>query len=339
MITQLLKETIISHLPPTKSSRKGWQTCNCMLCHHRGHNPDTRGRFGVLFSEDGSISVNCFNCKFGASWKPGKLLSKDFKFFLEATGVSEYDIKKINFEIFKLNSEISTDSSWAEEKRSVLTKWTQMDLPADTKPFSFWLNNGCSDQNFLKVAEYCISRDLIDVDALHWSPSSEMMYNKRFILPFYYNGVVVGYTARYFKDIQSKKIPKYINVSPDSFVYNLTSQYARDRKYVILNEGVLDAYVTDGISPLGTINGDQIDLINKLNKQIIVCADNDKDGQNLINVAVDNNWAVSFPPWRKFYKDAASAAENYGRVLTAYSIIEYAESKSFAIQLKSKMIK
>lgn len=339
MITEHIKGLIFSHISVTKQSRKGWNTCNCMLCQYRGHNPDTRGRFGIRFSEDGSISVNCFNCKFGASWHPGRLLSKDFKWFLEVIGVPDYDIKKINFELYRLNANMSADGAWIETSKSVLQKWKSVDLPDGIKSFGELLAEGCDNPDFLKVAEYCINRDLCDTDSLFWSPDKSMKINKRFIIPFYYNDKVVGYTARYYKDLNTKTIPKYINVCPDSFIYNYSLQYDRNRKFVILNEGVLDGFVTQGISPLGTINQDQIDLINKLGKDIIVCADNDDDGKNLIDVALDNGWAVSFPPWRKNIKDAAKAAEMYGRIFTVHSILQTTERNKLAIKLKSQIIK
>lgn len=90
---------------------------------------------------------------------------------------------------------------------------------------------------------------------------------------------------------------------------------------MILTEGVLDAWVVDGISILGEITRSKIDIINSLQKQIIVCPDRDKKGYDLVKTAIDNKWAVSFPKWDIYIKDAAKAAEKYGRLLTTHSII------------------
>ena len=53
----------------------------------------------------------------------------------------------------------------------------------------------------------------------------------------------------------------------------------------------------------------QIDLINSIGKTVIVCPDRDKSGGNLIDVAVENNWLVSFPQWENNIKDCAEAVK------------------------------
>jgi len=87
---------------------------------------------------------------------------------------------------------------------------------------------------------------------------------------------------------------------------------------------VLDAWVVDGISILGEIGQSKVDIVNRLQKEIIVCPDRDKKGRDLVDIAIENEWSVAFPKWEVNIKDAAAAAEKYGRLLTTHSIISSA---------------
>ena len=89
----LLVGVITQHIGVLKPTPSGFSKRNCMMCSSRGHNPDTRERFGINMSGN-AIGMNCFNCKFHAGWEPGKTLSKDFIEFLKVLGVPTADIKK-----------------------------------------------------------------------------------------------------------------------------------------------------------------------------------------------------------------------------------------------------
>jgi len=333
MIAEILKDTILLHLGRLKSTPKGWLTRNCMLCHTQGHSLDKRGRFGLLIEPDGSIAINCFNCGFDVVWKPGDELTEKFRLFLREAGIPSEDIMKLNFQAFKEAKNLS-DGKQLILKGAVTHKWTPRELPKNSKPILELLENGCNDTNFLNVVNYAIRRQLTNLEDFYWSPEKTHLFSRRLILPFYYNDNIVGYTGRFYKDDNNKSIPKYLNQMPDSYIYNLDAQHD-DRKYVILCEGVFDAYFTDGISPINSsINNDQIDIINNLGKIIIVCPDKDKDGDEFIKIAIEQGWHVAFPEWGRGVKDPAKAVELYGRILTVKSIIDSAESYSTKIQLK-----
>jgi len=65
-----------------------------------------------------------------------------------------------------------------------------------------------------------------------------------------------------------------------------------------------------------------------------VCPDRDKNGGTLVDVALNNNWSVSFPLWENGIKDAAKATEKYGRILTLQSILDSAEENPTTIKHK-----
>lgn len=337
MIIDLLKEAILPNLGRLKQAPKGWQKRNCMLCHTQGHGADTRSRFGIQFNSN-SIAVNCFNCGFSAGYTEGKDLSKAFKFFLNQIHVGEKFIEQIEFEIFKnknqLNSIREGEKPVEDKLKNLVQKWKPRDLPPDSLPITQWLEFGLEDQNFLKVVDYALGRKIYDLENFYWSPINTHAMNNRLIIPYYYKGDIVGYTGRLCYDSEDKTVPKYYQQCPYDFVYNLDNQQAWARKYAIVTEGVLDAWVIDGISILGEMNQLKADIINKLQKQVIVCPDRDKKGWDLVEVAIENGWSVSFPKWEFGIKDAAKASEKYGRLLTLHSIISSAISGKEKIKLR-----
>lgn len=344
MIIDIIKDAILQNIGPLKQAPKGWHKRHCMLCHTQGHGKDTRNRHGVQFNTE-SIVVHCFNCNFSASFKEGESLSKSFKFYLKQLHVSDEFIKRIEFEIFKQKQNIHSiregydDTPESRESRfkALIEQWKPMELPKDSLPISEWLDNGLDDPEFLRVANYVRKRKLYETDLLYWSPIKEFNLNKRFIIPYYYRNKIVGFTSRLGYEPSDKLIPKYYQQCPTDFVYNLDHQQAWQRKYAIVTEGVLDAQVTDGISVLGEIGHGKADIINRLQKQVIVCPDRDKKGWDLVKVAIDNDWGVTFPKWAPGIKDACHASEIYGRLLTTHSIISSAITGKDKIELHWKI--
>lgn len=341
MIIDLITDAIRSNIGQLKSAPKGWNKRCCMLCVSRGHGIDKRNRFGIRF-ESNSISCNCFNCAFSASFTEGKELSKSFKFFMKEIHIDEKFIEYIDFEIFKQKNQLVSIRAGSEEGvidkeikyKTLFNKWQPIELPKDSLNLKEWLECGLDDVNFLKVVDYALSRKLFDIDNFYWTPDTQNNFHQRLLIPYYYKNKIVGYTARLCFDTVDKSIPKYYQKCPQDFVYNLDLQQDWLHKYVIVTEGVLDAYVVNGVSILGEIGQEKIDIINRLQKQIIVCPDRDKKGQDLIDVAIENGWAVSFPKWDIGIKDAAKASEKYGRLLTVHSIISSAIDGKLNIQLK-----
>lgn len=339
MIIDLLKEAILSNIGHLKSAPKGWNKRNCPLCHTQGHGKDTRNRFGIQFNPT-SIIANCFNCKFSTGYTEGKELSSSFGFLLTHLNIDKNFIDTIKFEIYKSRNQIKVVRDGDEIKpitdikiQSLFEKWNPINLPENSLPISTWLENGLDDHDFLNVANYAINRGLFDLDQFYWSPEKSENMNKRLIIPYYYRNKIVGYTARLNYDTNDKSIPKYMQKCPNGFVYNLDNHVDWSRKYVLVNEGVLDAWITDGISTLGEINQDQIDIINRLQKEVIVIPDGDRSGHGLVKAAIDNNWAVSFPKWKKLFKDANQASQKYGKLLTTHSIISSAINGKDKIQI------
>lgn len=335
MLKELILQLIKDRLGNLKPSPSGWECQNCPVCIHRGHSYDTRNRFGLKVDGDGTFVVHCFNCGLNARYSPGKLLSDKLCTFLKQLGVSDSDIKKLKFEAFR---EKESGKTFARPKLTgdPTSKWAAYGLPEDSYPIMTWLEMGLEEPDFITVAEYCLNRKVKLEDAL-WSPCKEHFINKRFIMPFYYRGNVVGYAGRFCADtLENKANNRYYGHTPANFVYNLDAQVP-EHPFVIVCEGVLDAYLVKGVATLGAINTEQAEIINSLRKRVIVCPDRDEDGMPLVQAAIDNGWEVAFPKWESHVKDVGKAVQCYGKILTLQSIIKSAITDPTKILLKRKM--
>ena len=132
-------------------------------------------------------------------------------------------------------------------------------------------------------------------------------------MPFYWHGDVVGYTGRLF-DTRNKEIKYYTETQP-GYVFNMDAQDWQ-RKFVLVMEGPFDAITLGGVAILGSeINNTQRELIQGLNRQVIVVPDRDQPGQKLIDQAKEFGWSVAFPQWHESVVDVAEAVLKYGRLL------------------------
>lgn len=334
LVNELLKNLLSQYLGKIEATPSGYWKRNCPMCVLNGFSADKRKRFGIKFDHTGTIGINCFNCQFSCGWSHGKVLSKNFMSLLNTLGVSERDIKALQFEMHKNKNELS--DSFGE---TILTDvyWKTIQLPTDSFSFNFWLDNECTDAGFLESVKYLTERKLEPFfNVLYWAPESK--YQSRIILPFKHNHRVVGFCSR--KNNDNELGIKYINDCPTNYVFNLDAQCEKKRKYVILFEGVIDALVMDGISTLGNhVTEQQIKLINNLDKKVIVCPDFDKSGRSLVDIALANNWQVAFPQWFCTYKDTTEAYKHYGRLLTLQSIVTAKEFNTLSINMKWKKLK
>lgn len=337
MLQDVIKELILEHIGPLKRSPL-WSTRNCPLCHTQGESIDLRGRFGIKMPPNGDIAVQCFNCKFTASHIPSTMFSKKFKLFLREIGITDTVIAKLNFDLYREKNNVAPVTPRAEIE-TVTKGWVPVDLPEDAHPLRLWLDHSCTDEKFLKVMAYLELRGLLYIDDLYWTPSTGHMMNRRVIIPCWYNGEIVGNLARIVGN-DALKVPRYLAAIPKGYVYNLDPQLLGDRKYCILAEGALDAFGVDGIGVLGnSISSEQLSVIKRIPAQIIVIPDQDDPGTHLIEVALAEKWAVSFPKWEPSVKDAADAVKMYGRLATVKMILDSVEENQLGIKVKYELKK
>ena len=184
----------------------------------------------------------------------------------------------------------------------------------------------------MAVLEYMAARNLNTDDTnYYWSPS--LGYRDRLIIPFYFEGRVVGWTGR---SVVPDKKPKYLTEVQPGFVYGLDEQgYAK--VFAIVCEGQLDAIHVEGCALGGSeISDQQAMLLNKLQKEIVVVPDRDKAGSKLVERAIDLGWSVSMPEWHSDINDIGDSVQQYGRLYTLHNIAITAEHSPIKIRLRAK---
>lgn len=301
--------------PRAKTSPSGWTSFNAPCCGHRGHSPDTRKRGGLRF--DSGIVYNCFNCKYTASWQPGRPLTEKFKSLCRWMGANDDDIKDMVFEALKTEA-----PDYIAEKIESKVSFEEKPLPEGSMPISQWveINDPDTDEFLAPVIEYLTSRGFDPLDQhFYWSPSDG--YSNRVIIPFTYQGHIVGNTARKV----TAGNPKYVSDQHPHFVFNIDNQ-TEDQKYIFVCEGPFDAISVGGVGLLtNDIADQQARIINSLGAKVIVIPDQDRAGLMLIEKAIEYGWAVAFPNWEPDVKDAADAVQRYGKLFVIVDAINTAQ--------------
>ena len=320
----LVLDKFRSMLPKTKTSPSGWTSFNAPCCHHRGHARDTRKRAGVMFSE--GVIYNCFNCKYTANWQPGRNISEKFKSLCRWLGANDDQIKELVFEALKTESTDYEPDHFIEK-----VKFTEKELPEGAMSINEWVNSAYLPDisaDIGPVIDYVYGRGF-DALSKHffWSPAPG--YIDRVLLPYYYEGKIVGSTARKVREGK----PKYLSDQHPFFVFNVDEQDPKN-KYVFVVEGQFDAYAIGGVGLLtNEISQQQAHIINQLGKEVIVIPDQDRAGLMLIKQAIDYGWSVAFPTWGDDVKDCADAVQRYGLLFVTVDAIKTAQQGEIKISV------
>ncbi len=331
-----------------KISNNGWYSGNAVCCVHNHETQDKRGRGGLALSDD-CISWHCFNCGFKTSYKHGFVVGFKFKNLLKWFGFSRTEISRILLETMR-ERERAIQSGLLEEDKTThpeipnINKITfkHADLPDSltfTETLDYIEKNNEVPDGFVPILDYVLDRKIdIDKYEFRWTPVSGI-YKNRVIIPYRWKGDTVGHSARLVsKTANFTNAKKYITYDAQGYVFNIENQKS-DWEYVIVCEGQFDAMSIDGVSVFNAdITQKQIDIINSLNRQVIVLPDWDKSGIKLIKKALELNWAVSFPCWRTVCKDANDAVIKYGKLFTLHSVIKDADYNPLSIKIKIKLM-
>ena len=333
----LIQNTILNSLPANKKKTpSGWISFNAPCCIHNGETQDKKKRGGIMAGADGTLSYHCFNCGYKASYVIGRKLTQKMRTFMGYIGIADDTIKKLAIEAMRHEE---GDTKYEKKK---FVSFHKKQMPKNTHSLDVWLEKYVAKDltapqynkidgllNYLKVRGI----DPTWYDFMY-SPDMYFNFNQRLIIPFYWRGDVVGYTGRLFEDTEKVK---YVTDVQPGYVFNMDTQ-DWTRKFVIVTEGPFDAITVSGVSILGSeINDIQRELINNLNRQVIVVPDRDAPGEKLINQAIEFGWSVAFPEWDKTVDDVADAVLKYGRLFTIQSILKSTESSKLKIDLKRKM--
>ena len=328
----LVVDKFQSLMPPrAKTSPSGWTSFNAPCCQHRGHSPDKRKRAGVRFDGLGFV-YNCFNCKFSTGWQPGSPIGEKLKTLVKWMGASDDDIKDLVFEALKTES-----ADYNPEQYQAKIEFTDKELPEGSMPLLDWCHEpylSTASEMLSPVLRYLSDRKFDPFNGdFYWSPASG--YENRVIIPFKWQGRIVGNTARKVTDGK----PKYLSDQHPHFVFNFDKQH-EDQKYIFVVEGPFDALSIGGVALLtNEIADQQSRIINSLGCEVIVIPDQDKAGTYLIDKACELGWSVAFPNWDHDVKDCADAVRRYGKLFVTVDAIKTAVSGPIKINIeKNKML-
>jgi hypothetical protein len=364
MTMNVVQDTVNNVLPARRKKTDKWISFNAVCCPHNGESADTRSRGGVINSSDGAVSYHCFNCGFKTSWRPGWNLSYKFRKLLKWLGAEENTIQYLVLEAIRIKDTVAPEEQIPATDIATV-HFVPRPLPAETATIDEWAtmvrlsleydNNG--EVSYEQIVAACPPKLLDAVDYLHkrkvdlrkyqLSISDDEAYNmhKRVIVPFTWQGEVIGYTGRSITDDVK---PKFHNSHDAGYVFGIDHQLP-DAKFVIIVEGPFDAMSVDGVAVLGSHPSEtQIDIIDNLSREVIVVPDFDKHvdkrgklvwpGAQLIDTALDCGWSVSFPVWRETCKDVNEAVVKYGKLFVIKSILDSVEKSRLKIELLKKRI-
>lgn len=327
----------------TKQTIGGWISGNAVCCQHNGETQDNRGRGGIISNGDGSITYACFNCNYRASYIPGHTLSINFRRLLRWMGASDAEIERIIIESHRIRQQIDPfDIQPIQRDISFTPDYDAIDLPetfVSFKDIFTLLENNPEDVpiSAIDTIEYAVSRNLdLNNYEYYWDASQEYPLKNRLIVPFYWEGKLVGHTAR---TMEEDNRVKYMNHMPHNFVFNMDKQSEKS-EFVIVTEGIFDAIAVDGVAVMhNTANDQQARFIESLGKEVIVVPDFDNGpGKKLILDGIERDWAVSFPVWHETCKDINEAVGKYGKLFVLKSIVDAVETSRLKIRLKTKTI-
>jgi hypothetical protein len=314
----LIADTLLQYLPSKrKHTPSGWISFNAPCCD------DKRQRGGFIVNAGDAVSYHCFNCGVKASWQPGRTISQKMSKLMRDLNMPDDIISQLRLEALRLN-ENSTATV-----RQVVPTFEVRALPPEARPINEWLDD--IPEKLVPVLEYIAQRKMyLDYYDFYWTP--KIGFSNRLIIPFYKDGLVVGYTARAINDAK----PKYISEQQPGYVFNLDKQ-KYDKEFVIVCEGPFDAISIDGCALLGAeIKDSQNWLLKQLSKEIILVPDKDHEGPRTVEQAIEFGWSVSMPDWPAGVKDVNDAVVKIGRLATLYLIISAKESNTLKIQLRAK---
>jgi hypothetical protein len=277
----------------------------------------------LIANPDGGISYHCFNCGFKSSWQPGRNFSHKMRRLLQWMGAPDDVINKVALDVLRENEGVEGQETYLK-----LPEFHTVPLPEGSvkiADITEW------DDYSLALLEYMALRNL-NLDDTDYYYCSQPSYRSRLIVPFFYEGRIVGWTARHV----GKASPKYLTQVAPGFVYGLDEQ-RYNKVFAIVCEGQIDAIHVEGCALGGSeISDVQALLLNRLQKQIIVVPDRDKAGSKLIERAIELGWSVSLPEWASDINDIGDAVSKYGRLYTLHSIAVAAEESPLKIRLRAK---
>jgi len=321
--------SVQNYLPgKRKNTASGWISFNAPCCVHNGESQDRRQRGGIKITDQG-WSFHCFNCGFTASFILGRTLSFKARRLLQWLNVPQEEIERVNLESLRQRN---IQGILEDRQRTAHTvqgiEFEDRDLPEE-----FALVDRNMTVHYQYLRDRCVPENY-PIGMIHGNTDDKFTRRQGVIIPFTYDGRIVGHTRRFFDDHN----PRYIHDMQPGFVFG-TDMQQPDWQHAIVVEGVFDALSIGGLAVLhAEINDAQTRLIRSLDREITVVPDQDEAGMKLVDRAIELGWAVSMPDWPDHVKDVNDAVKQFGRLVTLIHIFQARETSRIKIELRKKQL-
>ena len=318
---------LLAYLPTKrKQTASGWISVNAPCCVHNGESADRRQRGGIKLTDQG-WSWHCFNCGFTASFVQGRNLTFKARRLLEWLDVPPEEIERINLESLRHRS----IQGLLDDRQRTANIMQAINFEDRDLPEGFIIVDQHTPVHWQYLRDRCIPLDY-PMGMVGGEPNAKWRPRPGVIVPFTYDGRIVGHTTRYLDD----KTPKYIHDMQPGYVFGTDLQHP-DWQHVVVMEGVFDALSIGGLAVLhAEISDAQARLIRSIGKEVTVVPDQDAAGMKLIDRAMELGWAVSMPNWPDTVKDVNDAVKQYGRLATLIHIFRARETSRIKIELGKK---
>ena len=320
---------VLSYLPARrKKTASGWISVNAPCCVHNGETADRRQRGGIKVTDQG-WSWHCFNCQYTASFILGRTLTFKARRLLQWLGVPDEEIERINLESLRhRNIQGILDDRQRTARAVQGIEFEDRELPEE-----FVLIDDGFSEHWQYLRDRCVPKDY-PCGMIAGAPDDKFSRRQGVIIPFTYDGRIVGHTRRFFDDHN----PRYIHDMQSGYVFG-TDLQRPDWQHAIVVEGVFDALSISGLAVLhAEINDTQVRLIRSLDRQITVVPDQDQAGMKLVDRALELGWAVSMPDWPSDIKDVNDAVKQFGRLATLIHIMQSRETSKIKIELRKRQL-
>jgi len=318
---------ICSYLPAKrKQTASGWISVNAPCCVHNGESADRRQRGGIKTTDQG-WSWHCFNCGFTASFILGRNLSFKARRLLTWLNVPQEEIERANLESLRHRSV----QGILDDRQRTANVVQGIEFEDRELPEEFALIDANMPVHHQYLRDRCVPEDY-PVGMIHGRPDDKFSRRQGVIIPFTYDGRIVGHTRRFFDDHN----PRYVHDLQPGYVFG-TDLQRPNWQHVIVVEGVFDALSIAGLAVLhADISDAQARLIRSLGREVTVVPDQDSAGMKLVDRALELGWAVSMPEWTVGIKDVNDAVKCHGRLATLIHIMQARETSRIKIKLCCK---
>jgi hypothetical protein len=278
---------------------------------------------------DQGWSWHCFNCGFTASFVQGRSLTFKARRLLEWMSVPREEIERINLESLRHRSV----QGILDDRQRTANAVQAINFEDRELPEGFIIVDEHTPVHWQYMQDRCIPLDY-PVGMVGGLPNEKWTPRPGIIVPFTYDGRIVGHTTRYLDD----KTPRYIHDVQPGYVFGTDLQRS-DWQHAIVVEGVFDALCIGGLAVLhAEINDAQARLIRSLGREVTVVPDQDAAGMKLVDRALELGWAVSMPDWPDHIKDVNDAVKQWGRLATLIHIMQARETSRIKIELRKKQL-